>query len=256
MKNYLIVGGGRCARHFDHYLSLLNIPHACWSRSSQEDLAALAKSADCILLLISDSAIADFFATHPFLPARKTVHFSGALSHPQIAGAHPLMTFGPELYDLETYMRIPFVCEKNAANEMARPFEEILLELPNPHHHIAREEKSYYHALCSMSGNFTTMLWEMAAQKFESELNLPRELLLPYLERTYLNLQGALSTPGSDAPKSVLTGPLQRGDNKTLIQHLDALQGRPEQSIYYSFMNYFFAQHTNRRSIVDEHTRF
>ena len=252
MKTYLIVGNGRCARHFDRYFDLLHIPHFCWNRNDKpERLESLAEKADRILLLVRDSAIIEFFESHPFLTSEKTIHFSGVLSHTKIAGAHPLMTFGPELYDLETYKQIPFVCENGG-----RWFSELLPELPNPHYYIPREKKPLYHALCSMSGNFTTLLWESVAQKFATEFKLPSQALAPYLERIFKNLlcEMCASTESNEA-KSVLTGPLERGDSKTIIQHLDALQGSPEQSLYYAFMNYYFAQNRNRRE-QNEHLRF
>ncbi len=245
--NYLIIGNGRCAKHFDHYISLLCIPHRVWARHQRDDFRAvvtgdaeletLANEADRILLLISDSAISDFFESHPFLPRDKTLHFSGALNHPKIFGVHPLMTFGHDLYDFDFYKKIPFVCETARPGVEARSFDELLPGLPNPCYFLAPEKKAYYHALCTMAGNFTTLLWETAFRKFDHELGLPRSVLLPYLERTCENLALELK---ANQMKSVLTGPLQRGDSKTLIQHLDALQGTIEQSLYYSFVNYFF----------------
>ncbi len=254
MKTYLIIGTGRCARHFDHYFDLLGIPHFCWNRNDKpEILESLAEKADRVLLLIRDSAIVDFFESHPFLSSEKSIHFSGVLSHPKIASAHPLMTFGPGLYDFETYKHIPFVCEDGG-----RWFAELLPELPNPHYYIAREKKPLYHALCSMSGNFTTMLWESVAKKIAAEFKIPSEALAPYLAQTFKNLLAEMSAQPqtqSSETQSVLTGPLQRGDSKTVIQHLDALQGTPEQSLYYAFMNYYFAQNRNRRE-QNEYLRF
>ena len=41
--------------------------------------------------------------------------------------AHPLMTFGLDLYDLTTYRSIPFILDSGGT-----PFHELLPGLPNP----------------------------------------------------------------------------------------------------------------------------
>jgi predicted short-subunit dehydrogenase-like oxidoreductase (DUF2520 family) len=225
MNTFLIIGNGRLARHFSHYLSLLNIKHTNWSRSSNEELETLAREAGRILVLITDSAIGDFIAKNLSGFEKKTVHCSGSLSLATVASAHPLMTFGPELYDLETYKSIPFVLEKERGL-----FAELLPGLLNPHFYISSEKKSLYHSLCVMSGNFTTILWQNVLTSFEKELSLPKEVLYTYLTQTMLNIM--------DNSPSALTGPIARGDSQTIIRNLDALRNRPEQTLYYAFLNY------------------
>jgi predicted short-subunit dehydrogenase-like oxidoreductase (DUF2520 family) len=141
---------------------------------------------------------------------------------PLAATAHPLMTFSNELYDHETYRRIPFVCGRGGVG-----FAALFPELPNPSFVIDPRDMPRYHALCTMAGNFTTLLWAKAFEDFEGRLRLPRETLYPYLERVAANLAA------SSAP---LTGPLARGDLATVGRHLEALDGDPYGEVYRAFV--------------------
>jgi predicted short-subunit dehydrogenase-like oxidoreductase (DUF2520 family) len=78
-----------------------------------------------------------------------------------------------------------------------------------------------------MAGNFTTLLWQHAFAAFEERLGLPRSALQPYLEQVASNLVRSASP---------LTGPLARGDHRTVDRHLAALEGDPFHAVYESFV--------------------
>jgi predicted short-subunit dehydrogenase-like oxidoreductase (DUF2520 family) len=225
--SYLIIGSGRVARHFAHYFRLLEVPFVQWARrtaSSEGELKSKIAGASHILLLISDTAIASFEQEHELRKSGKTIlHFSGSLVIDGIIGAHPLMTFTDALYDLPTYQTIPFIVDA------AQVSNEILPMLTNRIYALDPAQKAYYHALCAMSGNFTVMLWEKVFSAFETQLRLPKQVLLPYLQQTTRNLVQA------ETGNTVLTGPLSRGDAATVERHLDALHGDPYQTVYRAF---------------------
>lgn len=225
MTKYLFIGDGRLSRHFTHYFRALHLDVTTWSRKSQVDLEPLINSADRILLLISDDEIKQFVEQHPFLLKKRLIHCSGSLTFSFAEGAHPLNTFGKDLYPLEIYLKTPFITEKNGSS-----FSDLLPDLPNPHFALPKEKKSLYHSLCVMSGNFTTLLWQNVFETFENELHLPKEVLYSFLEQTAHNLRVS--------PEAALTGPIARGDTSTLIRNLDSLSGRPEQQLYYAFLNF------------------
>src|SRR5690606_1222068 len=110
-----------------------------WSRraSTAPPPEALA---DCrtILLLIRDDAIVPFVEAWPGLRQKRLVHFSGSLVTGAAEAAHPLMTFGPELYDLETYKSIPFILDAEGT-----PLQELIPGLPNLSFTIPRAERPY-----------------------------------------------------------------------------------------------------------------
>lgn len=224
---YGIIGDGRAARHTAHYFSLLGIPFRQWSgRISRNSGLRLEKSlqyCETILLLIKDSAIENFIAARPFLKSKRLVHFSGSLATPLAEGVHPLMTFGPDLYDLGTYESIPFILEKGRT-----PFGELFPELKNPSYCIAPEMKPFYHSLCMISGNFTCLLWRKFFNDLEEKLHIPREAALPYLEQVMKNIS-------SDADAAI-TGPIGRKDYRTLEKNLLALENDPFKRVFEAFM--------------------
>ena len=218
-----IVGNGRVARHFCHYFTLLGLPVSAWSRSARGPAPpeALA-SCRTILVLIPDAEIAPFIDAWPPLREKRLVHCSGSLVTAAAEGAHPLMTFGPTLYDFAAYRAIPFVLDAGGT-----PFTELLPGLPNPSFVIPAEDRPYYHALCVMAGNFSTMLWVKLFDELPRRFGIPASAAHPYLARMMANVV-------ADG-RGALTGPLARGDAKTMAANLDALDGDPFHAVYAAF---------------------
>lgn len=222
--SYLLVGSGRVARHMAHYFHLLNINFASWDRSQDPHaLARKVSSATHILVAISDNALEGFYRQHlaGHEDDKTLVHFSGARSVPGMISAHPLMTFGPDLYELDLYRRIHFTLT-GASN-----LEKVLPGLSNTSSVISEAQKAYYHAHCVMGGNFVTLLIAKMLQAF-AEMQIPAEAATPYLETV---LKNTLAEPAK-----ALTGPLVRKDSETVAANLQALQNDPYRAIYESFL--------------------
>lgn len=216
---YGLVGRGRLAMHLARYLELEDEQVVQWHRSCPSRPADVLSEVETVLLAISDDALETFVADHPDLRNRRLVHFSGSLTITGVRGLHPLMTFGPEVYELEIYRSIPFVEEAGIGG-----FSEIFPRLVNPVWSIDPGLKPLYHALCVLAGNFTTVLWLKAMTEFENRLGLPREVLRPYLERTAANTL--------DQGPAALTGSLARGERGTIERDLDGLGGDPFHGVY------------------------
>lgn len=222
--NYGIIGGGKMAKHFCHYLTLLKIPFLSWSRTvDAKHLAILIENCNPILILISDAAIEPFINQHPELQKKTLIHFSGQLVSKLTFGTHPLMTFTNKLYPLKTYERIPFILEAESP-----PFSELLPGLNNPSFSVKSELKAFYHALCVLSGNFTVLLWQKFFKELENTFQIPKKVSHVYLEQIMLNLQLD--------DQFALTGPLARGDQTTIDANLQALKNDPFQKIYQAFL--------------------
>ena len=218
-----IVGDGRVARHFRQYLQLLGRPVRSWARRSATAAPDDAlRECDTVLLLIDDRAITPFVRTWPALADKRLVHCSGALVTAVAEVAHPLMTFGEELYDLDTYRRVPFVLDEGGT-----PFSVLLPGLPNPSFTIRRADRPLYHALCVLAGNYSTMLWEKLFRELELRFGIPAGAAFPYLARIATNLQ--------QDPFHALTGPLGRGDADTVRANRAALEGDPFLPVYAAF---------------------
>jgi predicted short-subunit dehydrogenase-like oxidoreductase (DUF2520 family) len=251
MINYAIAGGGRLARHFSHYFHLLGIPYTCWARDQWSPLNTFkipdaelrlketVCNADRILLLVSDDAITDVLKQYPFLFEKQLIHCSGALSLPGVAGAHPLMTFADDLYDLASYQSLPFMCEAGYV------FSELFPDLPNPGFSIPLEDKARYHALCVMAGNFPQLLWKGISDRFEQQFDLPASTLHPYLERVSANFV--------QIPDASLTGPLVRNDQATIDRNINALGGDPLRDLYRAFVNFY--QSDEQAIVQAKHTK-
>lgn len=237
MSNYAIVGGGRLARHFSEYFRLLGITHTNWARDHRSPLNTFTQTnaekrlretvcnADRVLLLVSDDAIATVLKQYPFLHEKQLIHCSGASSFPGVAGVHPLMTFAASLYDLATYQSVPFVCETGHG------FDDLFPGLQNQHFTISTEDKTRYHAMCVMAGNFSQLLWKGISDRFEQQFELPAGTLQPYLNQVTENF--------IQTPDSALTGPLSRNDQQTIERNICSLEGDPLQDLYSAFVRFY-----------------
>jgi hypothetical protein len=218
---YLIIGSGRVATHFAKYFSLKSISFICWKKRDN-DLQEKVAKADVILLLIKDSAIQEFYEQH-IDKNKRTYHCSGALVIEGIKSAHPLMTFGTELYDLDFYEKIYFGVEN--ADDFRKDFPQLL----NPIFEVKDEQKPLYHALCVITSNFPIILWDKTADEF-AKLNVPLEAMNLILKKTAENFY--------NNPKNSLTGPLVRNDTTTIDKNINAL---PENlaDMYRSFVTLY-----------------
>lgn len=221
-QQFALLGSGRVARHFAHYFKLLQLPFLTWSRSafrspqdSQRELMAVVERSTHVLLAVSDSAIASV-AEPLHQSGRVLVHLSGALTVPGVRAAHPLMTFGENLGGLDWYRAIPF------AIDAGTHFSELLPGLPNQAFGLPTGDKALYHALCSLAGNSSYLLWRRVGDEFE-RLGLPRELLRAFLHQV---VENALQNGSAN-----FTGPVARGDWNVVRAHERALSESVDLSV-------------------------
>jgi hypothetical protein len=225
VPKYLLIGNGRVARHMAQYFHLLKFPFMTWQRNqSQTDLHELLQQATHVLLLINDNAIQDFADKNLQTHNGVHIHFSGSLVSANVYGAHPLQTFNNAYYTLEEYQSIPFILDDNAP-ELA----DLLPGLNNSYARLNPENKTRYHALCVLSGNFSCLLWQKLFNDLEGKLNIPKQMAFEYLRQQTQNL----ITDSANA----LTGPLVRNDRETIDKHLAVLSNDEFKEIYESFVN-------------------
>lgn len=223
-NQFLIIGSGRVANHFAFYFEKLDLPFRLWNRKADDTLALapLIEQSTHILLLITDGAIADFYKAHLKGRNKVAVHFSGALSLPGIFGAHPLMSFGPDLYPEEFYRQLHFVI--SGTNSLS----EILPGLPNSFTALPESQRALYHSLCVLGGNFTAVLLQKMILEFQ-KMGIPKQGSRLYIEQTVANIFAD--------PEKALTGPIPRRDSETVQKNLNSLAADPYQKIYRAFLN-------------------
>lgn len=249
----LLIGNGRLAK------SLLQTGvDSHWFRGSGRSLADHLKlfRPTHVWLAISDSALKNFVQENATSLSEGAngrspllIHFAGGLPTFSIAGltvhaVHPLMTFSASTDEPmmpSAFSKAPLIVDSDS------PSLEILMPgFSNPVHRIDPKQRAYYHALCAIAGNFSVLLWEAVAQRFENDLGLSAETLDAYRNQIFENLSSAAapasSTTTSVPRKTVLTGPLSRGDTNTLAAHRAALLERAEiplLKIYDSFADLY-----------------
>jgi 2-dehydropantoate 2-reductase len=212
---FLIIGDGRLARHLHRFFDLKSIRYTQWRRQDGVlKLEILARQATRVLLAISDRSI-EVVAKQIYTinPKPMFVHFSGALSFSRIESAHPLFAFSDRPLSLADYENITFTTELGRAS-----LREMLPGLGNFETAIASETKPLYHALCVLSGNGSTALWEKTIALFKDQFNIPNKNLESYLGSIFSNLAWGVAQN-----KSVLTGPWVRGDLATISKNLNSL---------------------------------
>jgi len=238
--SYALIGSGRVARHIKTYLTQLNLPFTAWSRNGSPDfnfglgellpgggtearLRATVQNASHILLAVGDPAIAEMAAQIP--KGKILVHFSGGARVPGVFAAHPLMTFGSGDRSAEWYRAIPFVVDKGV------DFARVLPGFPNANFALDTAQRPLYHALCALAGNSTFLLWQKIAVEFREGLDLPAEILAPFLHQVVAN---ALRPEA----RTMATGPVARNDWATVRAHLDSLNENPPlAAAYRDFLN-------------------
>ncbi len=234
-KKVLLVGNGRLARHLAYWNSFLKVPNLICNLDKFENLENEIQSFDVIWLAVSDSAIDTVYrekikpalleVNDVLIPFPRVVHFSGALNISELCSAHPLMSFGNELYLPEVYDNIYF------AVTGAEKLSDLMPGFENSFVCLKPEHKPLYHALCVLTGNFPQMLWMQTQLEFKN-LGFPEQAANTYINKITENflLNG----------RSALTGPHVRGDQETIAKNLSALSQLPElQNIYSAFTNQF-----------------
>lgn len=216
---YLLIGGGRLARHLGFYLKALGVSFIQWKRHDQSipELVQLLEKQNTVLLCIKDDQIGPFYDQFKDCDAL-FIHFSGTFSHQEILGFHPLMTFAESLYEIDQYRKIYFTGTSEEAL-----FRQVFPRIQNPYQQITEENKSLYHSLCVLGGNGTTLLWDLVEREF-SKLGLSHEAIEPYFRQVAFNIENNL--------EGRWTGPWYRGDQETIQKNHEALRGMPIQKLY------------------------
>lgn len=214
VPQYLIIGNGRMAMHFCCYLDQMAITYQRWCRrkNNQNQLEVQLQQATHVVVLINDDALSGFVGQHLLKhPHLTIVHFSGSVILSSAFGVHPLQTFNDiGGYNLDDYQQIPFVIDAPGIE-----LGELLPGLANPYYHIDPDDKTYYHALCVLANNVTTLLWQKFYSEMQGRFNIKQQHLRPFLQATFDHIAAD--------PSKALTGPIARGDVKTLKNDITAL---------------------------------
>ena len=193
-----------------------------------------AATADIVFITTPDDAIAAVCAQ---LAAEKAFHADGVVLHcsgalpasvltpasncgAAVAALHPLQTFASAQDAILMLPGAPFAFE---GDEAAKPVcAAIVHALAGWMFPLAADKKPIYHAAACIASNYLLALEDVAAGLM-AQTGLSRqeaaEALLPLIEGTVRNLR-------SLGAARALTGPIARGDDKTVAMHMDVLMSQ------------------------------
>ncbi len=206
------------------------------------DVVRAARGADIVFLTTPDGSIGPvcetIAAAGVFAPGCLVVHMSGAHSLDLLDAArrakadrsvlHPLQSLASREQGVRTLPGSYFRIEADpAAEAAARSIVKALggLELALPRWQPGRESAALYHAGAVAVSNYFVALVDYGL-KFYEALGANRgealQAVLPLIRGTLHNIE-TLGIPDA------LTGPIMRGDVRTVREHLDAMQHREPQ---------------------------
>ena len=252
MKEIAIIGAGKVGTSLGYALKRKGhtiTAISCSSLASAEDsiriigqgkpsanITETARSGEVVFITVPDDRIAgigsELAASDIHWAGRTVFHCSGL--HPAgilkplkekgalVASFHPIQSFSGKTPHIKTFRGISFGLEgEKKALLLARSF---VLDLGGRALIIQSQQKPLYHTACSISSNFLVVLMDTAAALFKAaglDENQAAAALLPLMEGTLENLK-------NQGIGHALTGPVIRGDEKTLRTHLEALKAFPE----------------------------
>lgn len=210
-----------------------------------KNIAELVVVSDLIWITVNDDAIEEIdeqLAAVEALTNQKLVaHTSGALTSGvlknlkqkgcSLFSIHPLQTFKELEVALEALKSTVFTIEGDVNN--LQIIKEIFQKTNNPYIVLKEKGKTLYHAGACVLSNYLVTLMDVGFNLLE-QAGLKREEIYSAVEPL---IMGTLHNIKTKDPKQALTGPIQRGDVKTLSKHLEAIKDQaPSEIEIYQFM--------------------
>jgi len=137
------------------------------------------------------------------------------------ASVHPVQAFAKKNAVPDVFKGIYFSLEGSTKAQQAS--KAIIKKLSGHSFVIKEEDKPLYHAACSIASNFLLILLESASSLLQKLGNSPEQalkILLPLVQGTLQNVKNFNT-------RTALTGPIARGDIKTISSQLEALRKHP-----------------------------
>lgn len=206
------------------------------------DIADLP-AANCTWITCNDDSIqpmvANLLERTVLKPGDFVIHTSGvhnsALLAPLkkqgclVASFHPLKAFKQGYLDANAFLKVDCIIEGDEA--VCSWLIDGFTRLGAFMHKINPEAKSIYHSAASMASNYLVTLAACSEELFLEagiEVETARTMICKLMQGNLNNIQHSSSI------KDSLTGPLARGDIKTLALHLQAIKDPLVQNLYKS----------------------
>lgn len=165
------------------------------------------------------------------------LHCSGALTSDvlmaikekgcYVASVHPMRSFARPELSVDEYSGT--YCAIEGDNEALPTIHALFNAIGSVTFEIDKTKKSLYHAAGVFASNYCVTLAQQALlclQEVGVEHDMAIHLITTIMQSTVTNLVTTLS------PKKSLTGPIQRADVSTILQHMAALSNIEQQELY------------------------
>jgi predicted short-subunit dehydrogenase-like oxidoreductase (DUF2520 family) len=185
------------------------------------------------------AAVADVASSLSVEPGTVVAHVAGALGSEAAAGArgaepgsvHPLRSFADPERAAASFAGT--ACAVEGTPPAAEALTELVTRLGGTPLAVAPGGKPLYHAGAVFASNYLVALFHAAERLFEGA-GIPREAARPALGRL---AEGTLDNVKASGPEGALTGPVERGDDRTVARHLEALRRhRPDLAEAYALL--------------------
>ncbi|MHB1420003.1 MAG: Rossmann-like and DUF2520 domain-containing protein [Bacillota bacterium] len=225
----------------------------------------VARAAEVVLITTNDGAIGDvardLAKSGAFSSGQTVIHMSGSLtsrilepaaqSGAKVLSVHPLQSCANVERAIANLPGSIFSIEGD--REAYPVAEQLVKDLGGDFFYISKEAKPLYHAAACVASNYLVSLLDLSRQLMLAA-GMPPELavnaLMPLIEGTLDNVQNI------GIPKA-LTGPISRGDESTVVNHLEAMaQQAPHLYALYAALGRQTADVAGRKgSISNEQVR-
>ncbi len=221
----------------------------------------ITRYADVVLITSPDSAIkdtCDAISQHAgFADNAVVMHCSGALASSALSSAktcgawigsmHPLQSFASADHKANPFQGI--IVSIEGEDPAVQAAKTIAIDLGGKVVTLRTEAKTLYHASAVVASNYLVTLLDLAVRLIE-EAGVDRRdafnLLKPLIEGTLSNIENV-------GVQKALTGPIARGDIKTVEKHIEEIQiKRPELLALYKMLAFYTIDIAAARDSISE----
>jgi predicted short-subunit dehydrogenase-like oxidoreductase (DUF2520 family) len=199
----------------------------------------LSRLTGIVLVCVPDGAVASVASSLDVEPGTIVAHVAGALGSEAAAGAkgaepgslHPLRSFADPERAVASFEGTACAVEGSPAASEA--LTDLVRRIGGRPLNVLPGGKPLYHAGAVFASNYLVALLDAAEKLFESA-GIPREEARRALARL---AAGTLDNVAAVGPQAALTGPVERGDDRTVASHKEALvRIRPELADAYALL--------------------
>ncbi len=207
-----------------------------------DDLSALAQNSDILFFTVPDGKIAEVFGSIPknILENRIVCHCSGSLSAADTFGSentsyfkasvHPLGAISDRNKGFEELGDIYFCIEGD--DKAVEALSALMTESGLKLRRISSDKKVMYHLAAATASNLVLGVIASAVSLFEN-CGFKKDEAIPLLSPL---IEGNIRHILKDGLVNSLTGPVQRGDTRTVQRHLEVLS-KPEDKKLYALLS-------------------